>query len=92
MPSPLPLCRFFNVCACRSMTNYDDSTMAASKAVGPLFKEVLHPNKSKRLKTALVQKSPVQHTYKYTIQVYSWLHVQMLNLTQFQACTSSSWR
>jgi len=38
------------------MTQNDDSTMAASKAVGPLFKEVFHPNKSKRLKTALDQK------------------------------------
>jgi len=56
------------------MTQNDDSTMAASKAVGPLFKEVFHPNKSKRLKTALEQKIPVQHTYKYMIKSISWPH------------------
>jgi len=51
------------------MTHNDDSTMAASEAAGTAFKEVTRKNKSKRLKTAPVQKTPVQRTHNYTIRI-----------------------
>jgi len=51
------------------MTHNDDSTMAASEAAGTALKEVTRKNKSKRLKTAPVQKTPVQRTHTYTIRI-----------------------
>jgi len=52
------------------MTHSDDSTMAASEAADSSFKEVGRTKKSKRLKTMLVQKNPIQRTFKYTVRVY----------------------
>jgi len=52
------------------MTQTDDSTMAASEAAGTAFKRAERKNKSKRLKTAPVERIPVQRTHKYTIRVY----------------------
>jgi len=52
------------------MTASDDSTMAASEAAGSAFKDVSRSKKSKRLKTAPVQKIPVQRAHKYTIRAY----------------------
>jgi len=49
----------FYMCAHRSMASTNNSTMAASKAARTPFKEVACKNKSKRLKTMLVQKIPV---------------------------------
>jgi len=54
----------------RSMTQTDDSTMAASEAAGTTFKRAERKNKSKRLKTAPVERIPVQRTHKYTIRAY----------------------
>jgi len=51
------------------MTHNDDSTMVVSEATGTAFKEVKCKNKSKRLKTAPVQKIPVQRTHSYTIRI-----------------------
>jgi len=44
----------------RSMTDPDDSTMAASEDAGTEFKQVEPKNKSKRLKTTLAARIPVQ--------------------------------
>jgi len=52
------------------MTSTQDSTMAASEAAGAPFKEATRSKKSKRLKTAPVQKIPVQRAHKYTIRAY----------------------
>jgi len=52
------------------MTTTNDSTMVASEAAGSLFKEVVCSKKSKRLKTTPVQKTLVQRTNNYMIQVY----------------------
>jgi len=52
------------------MTDTDDSTMAASEAAGTAFKQVECKNKSKRLKTTLVARIPVQRAHKYTICAY----------------------
>jgi len=52
------------------MTDTDDSTMAASKATGTEFKQVGPKKKSKRLKTTLAARIPVQQMNKYTIRAY----------------------
>jgi len=52
------------------MTSTQDSTMAASEAAGSSFKDVTRSKKSKRLKTAPVQKIPVKRAHKYTIRAY----------------------
>jgi len=52
------------------MTANDDSTMAASKATGVSFKEVVCTKKSNRLKPIPVQKIPVKQTFKKMICVY----------------------
>ncbi len=57
------------MCARRSMTHNDDSTMAASEAAGAPFKEVECKNKSKRLKPTTEQKIAVNRTYNYTIRI-----------------------
>jgi len=51
------------MCAHRSMTSTADTTMAASKAAGSVFKEVSCSKKSNRLKTIPVQKILVQRTH-----------------------------
>jgi len=52
------------------MTHSGDTTMAPSKVAGTAFKMVMCKNRSKQLKAALEQESPVERTHSFTICTY----------------------